>query len=98
MLIVPPPPIPYKTALAASPLVEGDQPCERRQALEKGGEIRLVPLHLDRVPKLSRQHDVDRPVADDLVGDVDVTRLRVARLDGHGRTGSNAKLLLVKGE
>ena len=69
---------------AATPLVEADQPAERGEPLEERGEIRLVPLHLDRVPELGSEHDVDWPVADDLIGDVDVTGLRVAGLNGHG--------------
>jgi len=49
------------------------------------------------MPELGGKHDVDRPVADDLVGDVDVAGLRVAGLNGHGRTGSTVTAVLVKG-
>jgi hypothetical protein len=71
----------------ASALVERDQACEGIEPLEEGGEVGLVPLHLDRVPELRREHNVDRSLADDLVGNVNVARLRVARLDRRARQG-----------
>ena len=68
---------------AASALVERDHPCERAEALEERGQVRLIPLHLDGVPELGGKHHVDRPVSEDLVRDVDFAGLRVASLGLH---------------
>ena len=53
-------------------LVEHDQPAERRQALAELGQRRHVPLGLHVAEPLVEQQDVGRPLAQHLVGEVEV--------------------------
>src|SRR6266550_4318210 len=64
-------------------LVEEDQSGERRQALEKARRLRLFPQELDVRDPAGDVDEVERPVADDLVGDVDIATLRVSGLRRH---------------
>src|SRR5215467_9119677 len=61
-------------------LVEHDEPGEGREATEHLGGIGVLPLVLDVRHEPWDPHDVQRPAADDLIGDVRVTALRVTRL------------------
>ena len=64
-------------------LVEDDQPCERREPPAKGRLERIVPGELDVRGPARHEHEVDGPVADHLVGDVDVAALGVPGLRRH---------------
>ncbi len=68
---------------ARPPLVEHDQPAERRQALAKGGKRRHVPLGIEIAEPLVEQQDVGRSVAHDLVGQVELAEPGVAGLRKH---------------
>jgi hypothetical protein len=46
---------------------------------EETGVVALFPLPLDVVPPVAHEHDADGPVADDLVRDVSLLEVRVAR-------------------
>ena len=72
---------------ARAALVEHDQPRERRQPAQEMGQPRLLPGHLHMRDEARHQDQVDRAVADHLVGDADRTALRVLRLrSGHADT------------
>ena len=64
-------------------LVEKDQPQERREPAEKGGLERVLPGQLEMSDPAGNEDEVDRPVADHLVGDVNVTALGVTSLRNH---------------
>ena len=65
---------------------------------------RVLPLQLQVRDEARHEHEVDRPVADDLVGDVDVAALRVAGLRRHrhmhdirsGRSGDGGNRTRVR--
>ena len=61
-------------------LVEEDQARERGEPLEEARAARLLPVQLEVGDEPGHEDQVDRAVADDLVGDVDVAALRVAGL------------------
>jgi phage terminase large subunit-like protein len=61
-------------------LVEQDQARERGETLEAGGEVGQFPGELDVRDPAGHVDQVYWAVADDLVGDVDVPGLRVARV------------------
>src|SRR5262249_44621113 len=63
-------------------LVKDDHARERRQPAQKPGDGPVLPVELDVRNERAEQHKVYRPVMDHLVGDVDVTALRIAGL-GH---------------
>ncbi len=63
-----------------SATVEHDQPRERREAVEVPRHPRLIPVVLDLRDPGGHVHDVDRAVADDLVGDVEIAAARVSRV------------------
>src|SRR5439155_2713241 len=71
---------PDRVRHARPALVEEDQPTERSQASEEAGVVALFPLPLDVVPPVAHEHDADGPVPDDLVRDVPLLGVRVARL------------------
>ena len=54
-------------------LVEEDQPRELRQPLAVAPELREFPVDLQVRGRALRVHEVDRPVSDDAIGDVDVS-------------------------
>jgi hypothetical protein len=67
----------------ASALVEGDEPGERRQSPQEAGRPRLLPEQR-RHARAETQHEIDRAVAHDLVGNVRAARPGVAHVrDGH---------------
>src|SRR5262245_36311678 len=76
-----------------APLVEHDQPRERSKAIEEMAGVRMIPpeLHIGRAP--ANEDDVERAVADDLVGDVDVAALREPRLGLHAGQLAPARAL-----
>ena len=61
-------------------LVEGDQARERRQPLEKATVGRELPSVLDLIRPAARVDEIQRALADDLVGDVEIAALRVSDL------------------
>ena len=68
---------------AGPPLVEHDQPAERREALAELGQRRHVPLGIEVAEPLVEQEDVGRALANDLVREVQVAQAGVARLGKH---------------
>ena len=70
---------------ARAATVEQDQAREAREPLEEGGDARLGPQVLDLLQLRRDVDEVDRAVADDLVGDVDVAGAGVACLGGPRR-------------
>src|SRR5262245_5204069 len=56
----------------SDPLVEAEEPAERRQTVKEPRVRRLLPHHVDVVRPRSDEHQVQRAVADDLIGDVAV--------------------------
>ena len=67
-------------------LVEQDQPRERGELVEEARDPRVRPLQVQVRDEARHEHEVERTVADDLVGDVDLTALRVVGLRRHRRT------------
>ena len=65
------------------PAVEHDQSRERREPLEVPRDPRLLPVHLDLRHPARDVHEVDRAVADHLVGDVEVAAASVLSLWCH---------------
>ncbi len=65
------------------PLVEEDQARERREPLVETLDRLDLRGGVEALHPAVDEDDVERPLAHDLVGDVDVTVLRVARLPGH---------------
>jgi hypothetical protein len=63
-----------------SALVEDDQPGERSQPTPEGGLRGVVPGQLDVGDPAGNEDEVDRPLADDLVGDVDLAALGISGL------------------
>ena len=61
-------------------LVEHDQPRERRQPAQEASQARFLPGHLDVRDEARHQDEIDRTVAEHLVGDADRPALRIARL------------------
>ena len=68
----------------AAALVEDDQARERAEPLEEASHRRRLPLELEVGGEAEDENQVDRPVADDLVGDRGVAGLRVLGLRGLG--------------
>jgi hypothetical protein len=68
---------------ASAALVEHDETAERREALPKLGEGRHVPLRVEIAEPLVQQEDVRRPLAEDLVREVEVAQAGVSRLGNH---------------
>ena len=64
--------------------VEQDQPAERRQAPPKVGQRGHIPLTIHVAEPHVRQDDVNGPLAEHLVRDVNVAGTRVAGFRGHG--------------
>src|SRR6266540_2645648 len=64
-------------------LVEQDQPRERRQPLEEPRKRGLLPCELDVRNPAVHEHQVERPVADDLIRNIDVAASRVVRPAWH---------------
>jgi hypothetical protein len=69
-----------------APLVEQDQPRERGKPVEEAGDPRVSPLQVQVRDEARHEDEVERPIADDLVRDVDLTALRVVGVWGHDRT------------
>ena len=69
---------------AGAALVEDDQPAERRRSARRTRRAPVLPEQLDVRDAPGHVDEVERPVADDLVGDADVAAPRVARLGLHG--------------
>ena len=65
---------------AGAALVEEDQSPHRREPPVERRELRVFPAGLERADPAVDEHEVDRPVADDLVGDPDVAASRVGDL------------------
>jgi hypothetical protein len=63
---------------ARASLVEPDQPAERAQSLEKRGKGQHLPVELEVRHVPGYEHEVERALAADLIGDVHVAALRVA--------------------
>jgi hypothetical protein len=57
--------------------IDHDQPREGRQATQEPREARLLPVVVDVREQPRDEHEVDRPAADHLIGDVDIAALRV---------------------
>jgi hypothetical protein len=57
---------------ARSPLVEGDQSRERREAIQEARKRGLFPRELDVRDPAGDINQVERAFADDLIGDVQV--------------------------
>ena len=75
---------------AGAALVEEDEPPHRREPPVERRELRVLPAGLEGADPAVDENEVDRPVADDLVGDPDVAASRVgdvahgSRADGSG--------------
>ncbi len=67
---------------AHTPLVEQDQTCELREALAVSAELRQLPVDLEMRVGALHVDEVDGPVPDDAVRDVDVAAAREPDL-GH---------------
>jgi hypothetical protein len=65
--------------------VVDDQPRVAAEALEVPGQTGRLPHELDMGDEAHAEDEVDRPVADDLVGDADVAVAGVLRARGHRR-------------
>jgi hypothetical protein len=59
-------------------LVEPDQSRERPEPFEEARVARLLPVELQVRDEARHEHEIERPLARHLVGDVDVAALRVA--------------------
>ncbi len=71
---------------AGAALVEADQPRERRQPLEERREARYRPVKLEMRDVAGDEDEIERAVARDLIGDVDVAAPRVLDVRNfHGR-------------
>ena len=68
---------------ACPPLVEHDQPAERRQALPESCQRRHVPLGIEIAEPLVEEQDVGRPVANHLIREVQVAKSGVSRFRDH---------------
>src|SRR5205823_11406522 len=75
---------------ARAALVEDDQTREGGEPLEEARQRRLLPRQLDVRHPARDEDEIQRPFADDLVGDVDVAAAGEAGLRSH-----EASLLLV---
>ena len=64
---------------ARAALVEQDQAAPRRQCAKVARPRRVVPVAVDVRHPSGHVHEIERPVADDLVGDPDVPAARKAR-------------------
>src|SRR5215210_40764 len=74
---------------AGAALVEQDQARERREPPEEARQLRLLPHELDVRDPAGNVDEIERPLAHDLVGDVDVAASGVARLGRrHPRTAN----------
>ena len=73
-----------------SSLVEANQPRERRESAEKMRRASLVPVVLEMRNEPRHQHQVARPVADNLIGDIHPPALRVPSLRMHQPTITRA--------
>ncbi len=76
---------------AHSPLVEEDQPRELAQPLAVAAELWKLPEHLEVRDRALDVDEIDGSVADDAVGDVDITAAREADL-GHATSIERAHL------
>ena len=68
---------------ARAALVEEDEPPHRSEPPVEAGELRVLPAGLEGADPAVHEHEVERPLADDLVGDPDVAAARVARYRRH---------------
>ncbi len=68
-----------------APLVEVDQPRERGDAFVQRAEERHLPGELDVRGRAGDEHDVERSVAGDAVGDADVAAARITDFRDHCR-------------
>jgi hypothetical protein len=57
---------------AGAALVEEDESTHRRESPVERGQLRVLPARLERADPAVDEHEVERAVADDLVGDPDV--------------------------
>ena len=61
-------------------LVEQDQPCKRPQAAQKPGAGGLFPEPFNVGNEARDDHQIERAIPNDLIGNVDVSALGVSRL------------------
>ena len=61
---------PSRIGETGAPPIEDEHATERRQSLHEAGQRPEIPHRLDVAEPPGKEHDVDRPVADDLVGHV----------------------------
>src|SRR5205085_3605513 len=85
--------VPVRHAGAA--LVERDDPAERGEPLEEPARERILPHHVDVRDPPGDEDEIERTVAEDLIGDVDVAALRVARLGVHDHRPCSGAALAV---
>ena len=72
---------------AGAALVEADQAGDRAEPFEEVRVARLLPVLLEVGDEAGDEHEVDRPVAGHLVGDVEVAAARVADRRANRRPG-----------
>jgi len=65
-------------------LVEAEEPAEGREAAKKTRDRRLLPHHVDIARPVEDEHQIQRAVPDDLIGDIAVLAPGVLRLGLHG--------------
>src|SRR5262245_29012231 len=70
---------------AGAALVEHDDPCAFAELLEPACEVGFVPASFDMRNETGAEDQVDWTIAEDLVGNMDVTTPRVTRHTSHRR-------------
>jgi hypothetical protein len=76
---------------AGAALVEEDEPPHRREPPIEGRKLRVFPTGLEGADPAVDENEVDRPVADDLVGDPDVATSRVGDIAHGSRTHESVR-------
>jgi len=63
-----------------APFVEADQPGKTAQRFQEAGAGRPLPVQIEVRAGSGSEHEIDLPVARDLIGDVHIAALCIARL------------------
>jgi hypothetical protein len=71
---------------AGASLIEDDEPTEGCQPVQELRQVRFFPRHIEMRHEAMNQHQIERPLTKDLVGDAQPPALRVPRSGPHGRS------------